>query len=80
MRGLHRFFSIDKESVWVDKDRERGIAEVEVHRERKAKWRVRLCVMGIVKEHVERVGRIERKVGCSVVGAVCFSGAHRRRR
>ena len=37
-------------------------------------------VVGVVEQHVQRVGLIQHRLGCGAVGAVCFSGAHRRRR
>lgn len=79
--GSEGGLSIDKKCIWLDKNGEGGVVEVEVHWVvRKAVGKVELGVVGVVEEHVERVGRIQRKVGCRVVGAVCFGGAHRRRR
>lgn len=69
-RGMDGCLSIDEKRAWIDKNGEGGIVEVEVHRERKVERTVRLCVMGVVKEHVERVGWIQHEVGCRVVGAI----------
>lgn len=76
--GMDGCFSIDEECIWIDESREGGVVEVEAHWERKVKWCVGLCVMGVVKEHVKGVGWIQHKIGDRVVGAVHFRGAHRR--